>query len=166
MKLADYKAQAPYTVNELLDAVNSLLGVDDMSIRTIRYYVGQGVIGRPLGAPKFARYGYEHLVAILAARMLQDQGWKLDRITTEMKDVRAGKPDKYAAKVDDWLPTRAVRERRKTYGTGSAHSRIGNSHRFVLTERSAIEIASAADLRKELSDASKALTKLIRSLSD
>ena len=166
MRLSEYKAQAPYTVNELLAAVNSLMGDEDMTVRTIRYYVGQGVLSRPYGAPKFARYGYEHLVCILAARMLQDKGWKLDRITHELAEARNGAPDAYAKRVEDWLPTRVVRERRKAYGTSNGSARNGNVHRFVLTEKSAIEIAANTELKKELVDASKSLQKLVKSLGD
>ena len=85
MRLSEYKAKAPYTVNELLAAVNSLMGDEDMTVRTIRYYVGQGVLSRPYGAPKFARYGYEHLVCILGARMLQDKGWKSSFMTSKSR---------------------------------------------------------------------------------
>lgn len=167
MRLSEYKAKAPYTVNELLSAVNSLMGDEDMTVRTIRYYVGQGVLNRPYGAPKFARYGYEHLVCILAARMLQDRGWKLDRITQELAEARGGQPDAYAKHVEEWLPTRVVRERRKPYGTGSNGStRSHNVHRFVLTEKSAIEISANTELKKELLDASKSLQKLVKSLSE
>lgn len=71
----------PFTIDELVSAVNSVLrDRPDLTVtkRTIRFYVAQGIIPPPRGAPKFARYPFENLLTIVAIRRMQDRGEKLE----------------------------------------------------------------------------------------
>jgi DNA-binding transcriptional MerR regulator len=79
--LAKYRNLGPFTIDELVDAVNSVLrDRPDLGVsrRTIRFYVSNGVIPPPRGAPKFARYPFENLLKIVAIRRLQDSGERLE----------------------------------------------------------------------------------------
>jgi DNA-binding transcriptional MerR regulator len=79
--LRHYQRLGPFTIDELVSAVNSVLrDRPDLAVsrRTIRFYVAQGIIPPPRGAPKFARYPFENLLTIVAIRRLQDQGDRLE----------------------------------------------------------------------------------------
>lgn len=79
--LRRYQNLGPFTIDELVSAVNSVLrDRPDLSVtkRTIRFYVAQGIIPPPRGAPKFARYPFENLLTIVAIRRMQDRGEKLE----------------------------------------------------------------------------------------
>lgn len=158
MRLKDYKKLSPFTINELLTAVNELLEDGDVTIRTIRFYVGQGILDRPMGAPKFARYSYEHLVSLLVARMLQDNGYKLHQIVKELEEVKKGRTEKWEPRVDEWLANRVVRERRRGYQV----SQGSTVRRISLTDKAILEMASDVDVARELRSASGALNKLIK----
>jgi DNA-binding transcriptional MerR regulator len=159
MNLEEYREAAPFKVGELLAALDRLLGKGTISIRTLRYYGAVGVMPRPLGAPKFARYGYEHLLSILAAKMLQDRGMKLESIVDALAPIREGRFDSFEAEVETWLSGNVVREGLRGFGASSVPDR-----RIALTSICTIEIAADADLRPALEDADKALQELIRSL--
>ncbi len=62
-----------YTLNELCALV-------DMPIRTVRYYVQQGLVDRPEGETRAARYGQRHLHQLLLIKKWTAAGLSLDRI--------------------------------------------------------------------------------------
>jgi DNA-binding transcriptional MerR regulator len=79
--LLDYAKYAPYTIDQLVTNANSVLRERprlQVSKRTVRYYISEGVLPAPHGSPKFARYGMEHFVMLVGARCLQDQGMRLE----------------------------------------------------------------------------------------
>lgn len=177
-KLPSFKMLAPFTADELVEAAQSLLRQKDthpFSKRTLRYYIFQGVVPPPLGSPKFARYGYEHLLNIMAARMFQDHGLKLDRIVLELSDVHQGRADEVEAMVQKWLanePVEAlnyVRERNPAY---SAHLEEAQSLavgkpviRIQITPSISMEVdCPPKALRGELVDGLDALKKIVTSL--
>lgn len=98
--LRRYQNLGPFTIDELVSAVNSVLrDRPDLGVtkRTIRFYVAEGIIPPPIGAPKFARYPFVSLLTIVAIRRLQDQGDKLEiaqkraiqvRMTDEAEAIR------------------------------------------------------------------------------
>ena len=94
--LRRYSNLGPFTIDELVSAVNSVLrDRPDLAIskRTIRFYVSQGIIPPPRGAPKFARYPFENLLTIVAIRRLQDQGDKLEIAQKRAIQVRTNDLD-------------------------------------------------------------------------
>ena len=85
-----YAALAPFQIEELVDAANSILRDRPrlrVSKRTVRYYVSQGVLPAPRGAPKFARYGMEHLAKLVGARAMQDEGQSLEEVGEALRQA-------------------------------------------------------------------------------
>ncbi len=79
--LQSYARLAPFSLEELVTAVNSILRdrpALEVQARTIRYYVSKGIIPPPGGSPKFARYELTHLLGVVSTRVLQDQGIGLE----------------------------------------------------------------------------------------
>lgn len=159
MNLAAYRKTAPYKVGELLHALDTLLGRGVITIRTLRFYGSRGIVPRPLGAPKYARYGYEHLLSILAAKMLQDRGQKLDLIATDLAPIREGRFDSFEEEVEAWLTGNTAREIPKRYRHSDRSAR-----RIALTPHCTVEVESSADLRQALEEARPALDMLIEAL--
>lgn len=101
--LRHYQRLGPFTIDELVSAVNSVLrDRPDLAVsrRTIRFYVAQGIIPPPRGAPKFARYPFENLLTIVAIRRLQDQGDRLEVAQKRAIQVRTTDPEAAIAWVE------------------------------------------------------------------
>lgn len=66
------------TATELLRS----LGRDEERIaeRTVRYYVQEGVLTRPERQGKEAVYAYRHLLELMVARLMAEDGWPLAKI--------------------------------------------------------------------------------------
>ena len=62
-----------YTMYELAEAV-------DLPVRTIRFYIQKGLVDRPIGARKTARYLAKHLEQCLKVKRWSESGLSLDRI--------------------------------------------------------------------------------------
>ena len=60
-----------------LDEVSALVG---LSKRTIRYYMGLGLVARPLGETKGSYYTAEHLQQLAQVKALTESGVSLERI--------------------------------------------------------------------------------------
>ncbi len=94
--LRDYESLAPFSIEELVDAVNSLTRDSPrlkVSLRTIRFYISRDLLPRPLGAPKVARYGMEHLLRTVAYRCMQESGRSLEESKREMDLVIRNIPE-------------------------------------------------------------------------
>ncbi|GLS83687.1 helix-turn-helix domain-containing protein [Paraferrimonas haliotis] len=52
----------------------------DTPLRTIRFYIQKGMVDRPLGARKSARYSEKHLEQVLTIRKWQGAGMSLEAI--------------------------------------------------------------------------------------
>ncbi len=61
-------------------SLSELCTLTDLSIRTVRFYIQQGVVSRPLGEKKGAKYSKVHLDQLLAIKKWQAAGLSLDRI--------------------------------------------------------------------------------------
>lgn len=55
----------------------------DLTVRLVRDYAQRGILDRPRREGKTAIYGWEHLVRLLAARLLLRDGWPLQKIADE-----------------------------------------------------------------------------------
>lgn len=160
MTLTEYRSAAPFKVGELLGALDNLLGRNAVSIRTLRFYGARGVVPRPMGAPKYARYGYEHLLSIVAAKMLQDRGMKLQEIVGVTAPIRQGRFDDFERQIEGWLSSNVVRENRSIYRPRDEDK----GRRIALTSECTIEIESDSDLAEALRKAREALDAVIESL--
>jgi DNA-binding transcriptional MerR regulator len=77
-----------YTLAELCQLL-------DMSARTVRYYVQNGLVDRPIGETRAARYGARHLEQLLQIRKWSAAGVSLDRI----REILHGEPPPVAARL-------------------------------------------------------------------
>lgn len=180
--LKEHRSLPPCSVDALLDHANALLskrGASLVSKRTLRYYTTQDLVPSPLGSPKFARYTYEHLLSLLAARALQDQGRKLDEVRVELSQIAAGNLNQIEEMVLEWLghgpaPKARfthVRESRANYdAAGSAEvvsklSAVGQSSiRIPLAAGITLEMSDSPSPNADLIKAHKELGKLIERL--
>jgi hypothetical protein len=67
---------------EVAGEVLDLLGIDERSVpneRLVRYYSGEGAMGKPGRDGREARYTWQHLVEFLVTRMLLKDGWPLSK---------------------------------------------------------------------------------------
>ncbi len=86
----------------------------DLSVRLVRDYAQRGILDKPRRDGKNAIYGWEHLIRLLAARMLLRDGWPLQKITDEFSilssnEIRSLLP---SPAQSSHLLKRAVNERR------------------------------------------------------
>lgn len=58
---------------------------DNLSVRTLRYYISQGLLPKPIGPTRNARYDQDHLRRLLAIRVMQSQGKSLEQIKLELE---------------------------------------------------------------------------------
>jgi DNA-binding transcriptional MerR regulator len=60
--------------------LDQLCTLADCPKRTVRYYVQLGLVDRPIGETRAARYTRHHLEQLLQIRLLTDSGVSLERI--------------------------------------------------------------------------------------
>ena len=73
-------------------SLEHLAALTGLTIRTVRYYIQQGLVSRPEGAKRGAFYQQRHVQELLMLRRWADAGLSLDRI----RELRAGAPDEAA----------------------------------------------------------------------
>ncbi|WLI87685.1 helix-turn-helix domain-containing protein [Massilia sp. R2A-15] len=61
-------------------SLNELCVLAEMTARTVRYYVQTGLVDRPVGETRAARYGARHLEQLLLIRKWTAAGLSLERI--------------------------------------------------------------------------------------
>lgn len=72
-----------------LDELCSLTG---LSKRTIRYYIQLGLVARPDGETRAARYGQGHLENLLAIRRWTEDGLSLERVRELLSGMEESVP--------------------------------------------------------------------------
>jgi DNA-binding transcriptional MerR regulator len=85
-------------------AIQDLADLADVSRRTIRYYVQEGLIPAPLGVGRGPHYGQAHLDRLLQVKELQAAGRSLD----EIRATSDGGTDRRAARQSAAVPDRSV----------------------------------------------------------
>lgn len=60
--------------------LSELCALVDLPVRTVRYYVQQGLVDRPQGETRAARYSQQHVDQLLAIKKWSAAGLSLDRI--------------------------------------------------------------------------------------
>jgi DNA-binding transcriptional MerR regulator len=61
-------------------SLDELCTLAEMPRRTVRYYIQEGLVGRPEGLKRGAYYTHDHLEQLLAIRRWQRSGLSLERI--------------------------------------------------------------------------------------
>ena len=69
----------------------------DLPIRTVRYYVQVGLVDRPEGETRAARYGAKHLEQLLLIKKWTTAGVSLDRIRELLQGEQAPVPPRQKA---------------------------------------------------------------------
>lgn len=168
----DYEALAPFSMDELVSAVNSIVRerpVLAVQPRTVRYYVSSGLLPPPSGGPKFARYTMEHLRRIIAVRQWLDQGISLEE---SAQKIVAG--DHLASFEELMMPIVHVPQmksesRRSMAKEVHAPRRMNEPasdlvRRIRLTPNSVLEVSGDSDLAQELDQAAEAIRSIQSSL--
>jgi DNA-binding transcriptional MerR regulator len=71
-------------------SLEELSALTDLSLRTIRYYIQQGLVARPIGEKRGAYYTAQHVEQILTIRKWQAAGVSLDRIREILQEPPSG----------------------------------------------------------------------------
>jgi len=79
-----------------------------LPVRTVRYYISRGIIEGPEGRGKNAYYTREHLLKLMAAKELKEQGASLDDICGTVASLAANELELLVARAA------AQKEREKT----------------------------------------------------
>jgi DNA-binding transcriptional MerR regulator len=70
-----------------------------LSARAVRFYVANGLLGRPDGRGTAATYGYRHLLQLLAIKIRQREGQTLDVIKRELAEQTGDALERRVAQV-------------------------------------------------------------------
>jgi DNA-binding transcriptional MerR regulator len=83
-------------------AIGDLADLGDVSRRTVRYYVQEGLLPSPFGLGRGRHYGPEHLERLLKIKGMQEEGRTLD----EIRQLLAGRgvPRRVAPRAAEPLP--------------------------------------------------------------
>lgn len=175
-ELSELRSHPPMTADALVVLANEFLsgkGVTLVSKRTLRFYTAQDVVPSPMGSPKFARYGYEHLLSLLAARCLQDQGRRLEQIKRETQEIHRGRLDRLEGVVTQWLGqgrqvsgrVMSVRETASKESGADPFVKLADIGsaliRIPLSPSVTLEVADTHNLTGDLQKAQKELARII-----
>ena len=72
--------------------INRLAELTGFSVRSIRYYVQQGLLDKPNGVKRQAFYERHHLEQLMLIRKGQDAGYSLERINQLIRNPESFKP--------------------------------------------------------------------------
>ena len=75
-------------------SISELCILADMPVRTLRYYVQTGLVDRPDGGTKGAKYGAKHLEQLLLIKKWSSAGVSLERIKELLRGEEAPVPAK------------------------------------------------------------------------
>ena len=176
-KIEEYISLAPFSLDELVNACNSILrDKPAMAVqsRTVRYYISTGLLLAPKGGPKYARYDVEHLRRLVAIRQWLDEGSSLEDAALRLQRGEHGgdlnldvtfQNKKPGSRVDEsesiWSPHSLNRD--AVFSQGSKNMSLYNAknerkekvvHRIKLTPHSVLEVEadslSEAELRRAM----------------
>jgi DNA-binding transcriptional MerR regulator len=69
-------------------SIDELAGLTGLTARTVRYYIQQGLVSRPLGAKRGAYYERRHVEQLLLVRRWTEAGLSLERV----RELAGGAP--------------------------------------------------------------------------
>jgi DNA-binding transcriptional MerR regulator len=161
----DYDGLEPFTLDQLVDAANSVLRGqpgNQVQERTVRYYISEGLLPRPSGGPKFARYTMEHLRRLVAIRQWLDQGVSLAEASERLSlGLHGGSGDAYVRKsgqrvsAPSQLPMDAMAPMSER-----TLPMLEVVKRVRLTPEAILEVDANADLQRVLREARRAIKNL------
>lgn len=100
------QARSPHKSAEPSYGLGELCALTELPTRTVRYYMQLGLVDRPEGGTRAARYGHRHLEQLLAIKKWQRAGLSLERIgelLVEGTDASAPPPKRRGAgTVEVW----------------------------------------------------------------
>lgn len=178
--LVSYRKVAPFGIDELVESANSIVRARprlQTTVRTVRFYASKGLLPRPSGAPKVARYGMEHLGRLVAIRCLQDRGVSLEDIGEELDRRFAGSEDDAIRWVQEMVDGRSESPQFANRIVPSTepvllHSTIARQippddevvvRRIVLAQGMVLEVSGLRSTREALQEAQK---KIAEKLND
>lgn len=84
--------------------LNELCVLADLPVRTVRYYVQNGLVDKPQGETRAARYGARQLEQVLLIKKWTAAGVSLDRIRELLQGEEASVPERVrqAGSVEVW----------------------------------------------------------------
>lgn len=84
--------------------LSELCVLADLPVRTVRYYVQNGLVDKPLGETRAARYGAKQLEQVLLIKKWTTAGVSLDRIRELLQGQEAPVPARVrkAGSVEVW----------------------------------------------------------------
>lgn len=188
--LSDYARLAPFSLEELVGAANSILRDRPrlaVTPRTVRYYISVGLLPPPAGPPKYSRYSQDHLQRLVGARCLQDEGWSLKDLPTELDRLVTLDPNRLESRLlsrerpvapaqpaagpavcfSVAEPSREVEPRpRVPRAVEPEESERVVVRRLRLTPDVVLEVRDSDHFRESLEEASSALCRLIASDPD
>lgn len=100
--IQDFARYAPFSFDQLIKAANSILREKprlQLSPRTVRYYMAEGVVPAPIGSTRNARYENEHLARLVGIRLLQDQGLSISDANVLLTEWAASGQERLAEEV-------------------------------------------------------------------
>jgi DNA-binding transcriptional MerR regulator len=88
--------------NGQFHTLNEICVLADLPVRTVRYYVQQGLVDRPDGETRAARYGQRHLEQVLLVKKWTTAGVSLERIRQLLQgnDVMLPYPERKPGSVE------------------------------------------------------------------
>lgn len=96
--VAGLKVTVTMLYSTVMNAEDRTFDIDELAaltatpVRTIRFYIQEGLVPRPLGAGRGARYAAAHLESLLAIRRWQEQGLTLGGIRQRLAAPAAEAP--------------------------------------------------------------------------
>jgi DNA-binding transcriptional MerR regulator len=135
--LREYRSLAPWGLRDLAALAGGILDASGVipvnaaaraqpSERTIRFYVGRGLVSPPEGRGTAAVYSYRHLLQVLAIKLRQMEGATLESLTRELSELTGDLIERrVAAAVGPALPR--PDRLRLLQGPGTGRGRVGRA---------------------------------------
>lgn len=162
--LRQYKRRAPFNIAGLIEAANEVFvkyELPEIQLRTLRFYIQNLVVDRPVGSPKFARYNFRHMLQLIGARVLQDRGLKLAEAIENLDSANVD-DDTLVERVAEFLEGNPPRISRNTVREKSSGYGVEASMRQLkLTDQATVLIPKTANMREALMELRTAITDLL-----
>jgi len=146
-ELERHRGRRDFKLDELVAIANQLISLvvpeqpservaETLNERTLRYYITEGLIDRPMGKEGTAAlYGYRHLLQILAVKRLQGSYLPIKRI----REVLTGRSNEEIERIVTEGPEEPLTNLRQAIGRHLAPLQIGqmaspSRRRFLLQE--------------------------------
>ncbi|WP_375749557.1 helix-turn-helix domain-containing protein [Vibrio sp. HN007] len=76
-----------------LYSITQLSELVELPVRTIRFYIQKGLVDRPIGERKAAKYSEQHVEQCLLVKKWSNAGLSLDKIASALKEPPADIPE-------------------------------------------------------------------------